>query len=368
MKRILISLFLMSGLVLGCVTDSGDDNTEGDDNGGGNTNNPPATQTYSITGQIENAEGEGIKGVTVRVNDGDTIDKSVTTDANGLYTVAGLTAGSYTLTPSLSGYTFTPESQQAVVSDASIAVPLFSATASGNSGGNGGSGGNGSGDGEAGSLDFYPVKVNATWTYTSQENWEYFTDEYSYTETVTGTVMIDGKNYWELETSYEDDDMTDRSWIRMDNNVFYSFIDDIMEGVGKRLPSKMVLIQADSSQEVPFFKFGLSSGASWNIFTSTYTSSEGQTSIDMKGKYTGTGSVSIPLGSYSGCPMFEITTVITSVYDGITYENTMVDTYWFARNIGIVKSLSVSSFSSSESSDGDDSYTTEDYLTSYNIP
>jgi hypothetical protein len=60
--------------------------------------------TYSISGHIRDGSGSPISGVTVSVSAGG----SATTDANGAYTIDGLTAGTYTLTPSKSGYTFSP--------------------------------------------------------------------------------------------------------------------------------------------------------------------------------------------------------------------------------------------------------------------
>jgi hypothetical protein len=54
---------------------------------------------------------------------------SVTTDANGAFAFSGLTNGSYTVTPSKQGYTFTPSSTNVTVSDASVTGVDFGATA-----------------------------------------------------------------------------------------------------------------------------------------------------------------------------------------------------------------------------------------------
>lgn len=64
-----------------------------------------ATQnTYSINGTVRQG-GFGLPGVTVTAG-----AKSVTTDNSGQYTLSGLVAGSYTVTPSGTSYTFTPAS------------------------------------------------------------------------------------------------------------------------------------------------------------------------------------------------------------------------------------------------------------------
>jgi hypothetical protein len=41
---------------------------------------------------------------------------TTTTDASGNYTLAGLANGSYTVTPSRAGYTFTPASRNVAIS------------------------------------------------------------------------------------------------------------------------------------------------------------------------------------------------------------------------------------------------------------
>lgn len=66
------------------------------------TAGPPAS--YSIAGTIRDRCGASISGVTVSTGDAG----SATTDAAGNYKIEGLRAGSYTLTPSKSGYSFEP--------------------------------------------------------------------------------------------------------------------------------------------------------------------------------------------------------------------------------------------------------------------
>jgi hypothetical protein len=59
--------------------------------------------TYTISGQVTTSTGVGIGSVTVSTG-----SVSTTTDASGNYTLANLASGSYTITPSRSGYTFSP--------------------------------------------------------------------------------------------------------------------------------------------------------------------------------------------------------------------------------------------------------------------
>jgi len=64
-------------------------------------------QTYSISGQLADGSGNPISGATISDGAGHT----ATTDSNGDYTLSGLEAGIYTITPSKSGYTFSPASR-----------------------------------------------------------------------------------------------------------------------------------------------------------------------------------------------------------------------------------------------------------------
>jgi hypothetical protein len=70
--------------------------------GGGGGNSPT---TYAISGTVSGAVASG---VTVSLTGAATL--STTTDSSGNYSFAGLANGSYTVAPSLAGYSFTPAS------------------------------------------------------------------------------------------------------------------------------------------------------------------------------------------------------------------------------------------------------------------
>ncbi|MFV9506445.1 MAG: PKD domain-containing protein, partial [Oscillochloridaceae bacterium umkhey_bin13] len=67
--------------------------------------------TYTVSGRVTTANGTGLAGVTL--SDG---TRTATTNASGDYMLTGVPSGSYTLTPSLSGYTFSPASLSVSVS------------------------------------------------------------------------------------------------------------------------------------------------------------------------------------------------------------------------------------------------------------
>jgi hypothetical protein len=64
-----------------------------------------AIPTYSISGTVKDSKGALLAGVTVTL--GGAATRTTTTGANGTYSFSGLLKGTYTLTPSEAGYTFT---------------------------------------------------------------------------------------------------------------------------------------------------------------------------------------------------------------------------------------------------------------------
>ncbi len=80
-----------------------------------------AAATYSISGSA------GIAGATITLSGANT--GSVTAGTGGAYTISGLLAGSYTVTPSLSGYTFAPTSASVTITNANATATTFVPTA-----------------------------------------------------------------------------------------------------------------------------------------------------------------------------------------------------------------------------------------------
>jgi M6 family metalloprotease-like protein len=82
--------------------------------------------TYSVSGTVI-LNGSGLSGVTVTLSgpsSGNTI-----TDYSGNYSFTGLTDGTYSVTPSKSGYTFTPTSKSVTISGANKTGQNFTASA-----------------------------------------------------------------------------------------------------------------------------------------------------------------------------------------------------------------------------------------------
>jgi Carboxypeptidase regulatory-like domain len=79
-----------------------------------------AGQTYSISGTISGAGGPG-----ATVNLTGALTASTTADSGGNYTFSGLVNGSYTVTPSKTGYIYTPPSKAVTVNGANVSAVNF---------------------------------------------------------------------------------------------------------------------------------------------------------------------------------------------------------------------------------------------------
>jgi hypothetical protein len=87
--------------------------------------NCTAPQTYTISGTVTSS-GSGLSGVNMALTGDSTAN--TTTDASGNYSFSGLSNGSYTVTPSKSGYTFNPTSIPVIISGADQTGKDFTAT------------------------------------------------------------------------------------------------------------------------------------------------------------------------------------------------------------------------------------------------
>ena len=94
-----------------------------------NDDNPivvPVAVTYSISGQVAST-GSGLSGVTMALTGASSA--TAITDASGNYSFTGLDNGSYTITPSRTGFTFSPTNSPRTVSGADITAVNFASTA-----------------------------------------------------------------------------------------------------------------------------------------------------------------------------------------------------------------------------------------------
>lgn len=77
----------------------------------------------SISGTVKDQADAPVAGVTMTL--AGAASKTVVTDASGNFTLSDLTDGSYTVTPSLAGYTFSPDNRNVTIRGVSVAAQNF---------------------------------------------------------------------------------------------------------------------------------------------------------------------------------------------------------------------------------------------------
>jgi hypothetical protein len=91
------------------------------------TGTPKTGAVFSISGRAISSTGAAMAGVTVNLSGAATA--TTTTDGSGNYVFGGLANGTYTVTPVMAGYAFTPLSRTVTVRDASFTGQDFEGTA-----------------------------------------------------------------------------------------------------------------------------------------------------------------------------------------------------------------------------------------------
>ncbi len=112
-----LGAILLPSMFLGFLACSTGPNTASSENRG--------TSTYSISGTITPTSGGA--GATVTLSGAASM--TVTANSSGNYSFTGLANGSYTITPSNTGYTFSPASLNVTVNGANVGGQNFTATA-----------------------------------------------------------------------------------------------------------------------------------------------------------------------------------------------------------------------------------------------
>jgi type IV pilus assembly protein PilY1 len=91
-----------------------------------------APGTYSISGSVVDSTGNKLQGVTITIYDNtNAVVGTATTGSNGSYSLSGFSNGTYTATPTLTGYTFSPASQSVPVNNSDVNGVNFTGTLGG---------------------------------------------------------------------------------------------------------------------------------------------------------------------------------------------------------------------------------------------
>ena len=117
MKKLLLFIFCLFSITA-CGVGGG---------GGGSPSSPPNTPPQTTAYYEISGDAGGVPGATIALTG--SLSMITTSDASGGYIFTDVPNGSYTVTPVLSGYTFSPTSAVVTVSGVSIAGVNFTATA-----------------------------------------------------------------------------------------------------------------------------------------------------------------------------------------------------------------------------------------------
>ena len=120
--KLIYMIMIISMLFLYACSDGGGGGSA--DEGGG----PGTESTYTLSGTLTISSAGTIEGVTLTL--GGASSGTATTNPNGIYSFTGLKNGTYTVTPSLAGYTFTPIGRNVTINGANATSISFTATGS----------------------------------------------------------------------------------------------------------------------------------------------------------------------------------------------------------------------------------------------
>jgi FtsP/CotA-like multicopper oxidase with cupredoxin domain len=97
-----------------------------------NVGGSPVLPTFAVSGKVAGPGGAPLQGVALDVTPvslGGSSPRTVLSDANGNYSAPGLTSAAYMITPSLSGFVFTPDMVTVAVNDKDLPGQNFTASA-----------------------------------------------------------------------------------------------------------------------------------------------------------------------------------------------------------------------------------------------
>ncbi|MFC1512127.1 hypothetical protein ACFL5H_02915 [Candidatus Latescibacterota bacterium] len=202
--------------------------------------------------------------------------------------------------------------------------------------------------------DYLPFKTGSIWVYsdTETDNSQSPPDVHISTSsmTCTGQETINGKTYWKLI-----DNEGYPSYLRIENNDAYGF------GFFEDMFEEPALKGLQETGEMLLFRFGVSTGTTWEVGSYDYSEEEYTLSTAISGKYIGTESVTVPAGTYANCAKIEWTITVTSnISESPISVSFSINMYhWIAPNVGPVKTTHESTYEDIID------YTYESVLTSY---
>ncbi|MCE5250149.1 carboxypeptidase regulatory-like domain-containing protein, partial [bacterium] len=284
---------------------------------------------YCVEGYTVNEQGYGMSGVTVRLSSsGNTLEKQTINyedfQVYGVF-IFEVLPGTYTVTASLSGYTFRPESYTVSISNESSLLNIFIATK----------------DGEkpkwAGTHKYLPLAEGNTWVYECKSK-GLLTGSESVEETtsrVVGMEILESlyensqslfREFWKVEGKHSGEDN-----LRIEDDNLYRFYQGAL--VLKPIPGRSSHARTALAvqEDMPNIKFNASPGEYWTVYDKDW----GEFREWIICAYIGEETMGVPAGTFSRCKHYQYTQMIQDKND--EKPNSISESHiYFAPDVGKV--------------------------------
>ncbi|MBN1291635.1 MAG: carboxypeptidase regulatory-like domain-containing protein [Candidatus Latescibacteria bacterium] len=299
---------------------------------------------YTVSGRVVDTSGAGMADISIGLA-GESLGLNALTNSQGYYSFRNVANGTYTIAPGKEGYVFSPTYKTIRVSGYDITVETFIGETTDEQDGNAG--------GFAGTHVYYPVSKNASWTIKRIDT--DFTAgnviEYEYTLRVTGTKLVNDKEYWII---MNDDNKID-SFVRIEDEVMYTFTDfasvyyssdytlrktSLIERYNTLSLFSKTTSDGDwdpTINELPLLQLNISPGTNYEIMRYSKSESGGNFTLTWLGTYTGTEDVTVSAGTFPNCKKYEILYDAVAVAGGAYGRDTTTTELWLAPDVGVVK-------------------------------
>ena len=180
--------------------------------------------------------------------------------------------------------------------------------------------------------DYLPSPISGAVFKWHKETNNYITgtiDTMTYSENITGPVTISGHDYYTITKSNNFE--TKKFCIEI-NSIYFLIEENMFPIIGSNPDTPF-------GYNCKFFDFSVSQGSEYDILDWGTSTDEFVIYYHIKGTFVGYETIETQLSNFYDCPKFQIRhdTKITPNESAEIKNYSRLETYWFAKNIGIIK-------------------------------
>lgn len=155
------------------------------------------------------------------------------------------------------------------------------------------------------------------------------TDSLTYTESISGPVVMDGHEYYTIVKSNNSETM--RFCVEI-NNIYFLVEENMFPVIGSNPDTPF-------GYNSKFFDFSAPQGDKYDILDWGTTNDEFYINYNFKGEFLGYETVKTQFADFIDCAKFQIqyNNKFTSNFSGEVINYSRIETHWFAPNTGTVK-------------------------------